>query len=272
VVSQPNLGRFEARRAGLEAATGDWVLLLDSRVTLHADGLAFVAERLDAGEHVWNGHVHVETDGNPYGAFWNVLVELVWREYFDDPRTTSFDAESFDRYPKGTGCFLVRREPALAGLEAYRTAYSDSRHANDDTPFIRWIAARQRIHLSPSFACDYTARASLRSFVRHSVHRGTVFLDGHGSPESRFYPLVVAFYPVSVGFAVMSLRHPKLIPALGAATATASGAVAAHARRSPFETVSFAALAPVFAVAHGIGMWRGLGMLVRQKLMGSPRS
>lgn len=271
VVSQPNLGRFEARRAGLEAATGDWVLLLDSRITLHADGLAFVAERLDVGEHVWNGHVHVVTDGNPYGAFWNVLVQLVWREYFDDPRTTSFDADSFDRYPKGTTCFLVGRQLALAGIQAFHTAYDDARHANDDTPLIRWIAARERIHLSPTFACDYAPRAGLRSFFRHSVHRGTVFVDGHGCRESLFFPAVVAFYPVSAGLALASLRRPKLVPALAGAIAAVSGAIAASEGRSSFETLSFAALAPVYAAAHGIGMWRGLGMLGRAKLTGSFR-
>jgi hypothetical protein len=31
--------------------------------------------------------------------------------------------------------------------------------------------------------------------------------------------------------------------------------------RSAFETASFAALAPVYAVAHGAGMWRGLALM-----------
>jgi hypothetical protein len=34
----------------------------------------------------------------------------------------------------------------------------------------------------------------------------------------------------------------------------------------PFETASFALLAPVYAVAHGAGMWRGLAMVVRHRL------
>src|SRR5262249_1719362 len=106
VVSQPNRGRFEARRAGIEAATGELVLLLDARVTLDPGALRFVRERADAGELVWNGHVHVESD-SPFGIFWRLLAELAWRDYFDDPRTTSFGADDFDRYPKGTTCFLA---------------------------------------------------------------------------------------------------------------------------------------------------------------------
>jgi len=266
VVAEPNRGRFEARRAGLDAATGDWVLVLDGRVRLSPGSLTFVYERLAAGEVVWNGHVHVETAGNPYGAFWNVLVELAWRDYFDDPRTTSFDADSFDRYPKGATCFLVPRRLLLDALGAFRSGYADLRHANDDTPVIRWIAARERIHLSPSFSCDYTPRATFRSFVRHSFHRGAVFVDGHGRPESRFFPITVAFFPLSAGLALASLRRPRLVPALAATTAAAAGTVAAVSGRSVFEIASFSALVPVYAVAHGAGMWRGLALLARHRL------
>jgi len=266
VVSQPNRGRLEARRAGLDAATGEWLLLLDGRVRLRPGSLAFVERRLAAGETVWNGHVHVETQGNPYGAFWNVLVELAWRDYFDDPRPVSFDAESFDRFPKGTTCFLVPQQLVMDAHGAFRSGYADSRHANDDTPLIRWIATRTSIHLAPSFACDYTPRATLRSFLRHSVHRGVVFLDGHGRRESRFFPVVVAFFPLSAGLIVASLRRPSLLARVGAMGAAAASALALASRRSPFEVASFGLLTPLYAIAHGAGMWRGLAMMVRQRL------
>jgi hypothetical protein len=37
-------------------------------------------------------------------------------------------------------------------------------------------------------------------------------------------------------------------------------------RRSPFEVASFGVLTPLYAGAHGAGMWRGLVMMVRQRL------
>lgn len=268
VVSQPNRGRFDARRAGLEASTAEWVLLLDGRVRLGADALAYVSARLGDGHRVWNGHVNVETDGNPYGAFWNVLVELAWREYFDDPRPTSFGVEGFDRYPKGTTSFLAPRELLAAAIGRYASAYDDLRNANDDTPIIRWIAAREPINLSPAFDCDYTPRESFRSFARHAFHRGTVFLDGHGRRESRFFPVVAAFYPVSAALALASLRRPALVPAIALGAALAGGVVAATARRSRAGTLPFAALLPVYAVLHGAGMWRGLALIARRRLGG----
>jgi glycosyltransferase involved in cell wall biosynthesis len=266
VVTQGNLGRFEARRAGVDAARGEWVLLLDGRVRLRPESLAFVEPRLRAGERVWNAHVHVNTDGNPYGAFSNVLVELAWRDYFGDPRTTSYGLAEFDRFPKGTTCFLAPRALLADALDAYRSGYADLRHANDDTPVIRSIAAQERIHISPSFACDYQPRATLGSFVRHSVHRGTVFLDGHGRRESRFFPIAAAFFPVSALLGLAALRRPSLVPAIAATTSAAAATAAAVAGRSAFETASVAALAPVYAAAHGAGMWRGLALLARHRL------
>jgi glycosyltransferase involved in cell wall biosynthesis len=271
VAAQENRGRFEARRAGVAAARGEWVLLLDGRVRVRPDSLAFVEPRLRDGERVWNGHVHVETDGNPYGVFSNLLVELAWRDYFADPRTTSYGPEEFDRFPKGTTCFLAPKGLLEDALDAFRSGYADLRNANDDTPVIRWIAARERIHISPGFACDYQPRATLGSFVRHSLHRGTVFLDGHGRPESRFFPLTVAFFPVSAALAVAALRRPSLVPRLAATASAVAGAVAAATGRSAFETASVAALAPVYAAAHGVGMWRGLALLARHRLANGGR-
>jgi glycosyltransferase involved in cell wall biosynthesis len=263
VVEQPNRGRFAARKTGLEAATGEWVLLLDARVRLEPTALAFVHSRLDAAERIWNGHVHIETRGNPYGAFWNVLTEIAWREYFDNPRTTSFDGERFDHYPKGTTCFLAPRALLLDAVAAFRSYYTDGRFVSDDTALIRWLAERERIHLSPEFACRYAPRTNLRAFLRQAVYRGSTFVDGHGRRESRFFPIVVAFFPVSLVLALASLRRPAVISAAAAASGLAAGAVATAAGRSRFETLSFAWLVPLYAVGHAIGMWRGLLMIVR---------
>ena len=48
----------------------------------------------------------------------------------------------------------------------------------------------------------------------------------------------------------------------------ATGVVAALAarRQEPSDALRFAALAPVYAVAHGLGMWRGLVLAAAKKL------
>jgi glycosyltransferase involved in cell wall biosynthesis len=265
VVSQPNRGRFEARRVGLEVANGELVLLLDGRVTLHRSALRFVRQRVGAGELVWTGHVHVDSE-SAFGIFWRLLAELAWREYFDRPRTTSFGVRDFDRYPKGTTCFLAPRTLLLDAFDRFRPHVTDIRLANDDTPLLRDLAARSPIGISPEFSCVYIPRTSLGRFFRHAIRRGVVFVDGHGRRESRFFPAVLAFFPVSVAFGLFVARRPLVAPAAAAATGLAAAAYGASAGRSREEIRAIALVAPVYAVGHGVGMWRGLGELVRWRL------
>jgi Glycosyl transferase family 2 len=261
VLRQPNRGRLAARRRGVGEAQAELVLLLDGRVRVEPDALSFVADRLARGEEVWTGHVHVAGE-SAFGEFWSLLAELAWREYFDDPRTTSFGVDDFDKYPKGTTCFLAPRALLLEAFAQFRSRYADLRNANDDTPVLRHVAARRNIHVSPSFACTYTPRETLDAFVKHAVHRGVVFVDGHGRPESRFFPVAVAFFPVSAAFAFLSLKKPVLIPATAALCSVAAATVGLRARRTPHEIRTLALVTPVYAFGHGVGMWMGLRMLV----------
>jgi len=266
VVTQQNRGRFEARRAGLETATGEWALLLDGRVRVRPGALRYVHDRIREGREIWTAHVDVDVDGSPYGAFWNLLAELAWSDYFDSPHDTSFGTDEFDRYPKGTTCFLAPRRLLLDATASFRSKYGDVRNANDDTPMLRWLAERRSINVSPDFRCTYRPRTTLSAFLRHSLHRGVVFLDGHGRPESRFFPAVVAFYPASAFLTVAAVRRPALIPAAVAATSIAAGALGVFRRRSAFEVAALASLSPLYAVAHGAGMWRGLALWARNGL------
>ena len=261
VVSQPNRGRFEARRAGLSRARGDYVLFLDSRVQLAPEALRFVHGRLESAP-VWNGHVDVDAD-NAFGQFWQLLAELAWRDYFDNPRTTSFGLADFDRFPKGTTCFVAPRGLLESAFSRFRSRYADVRLANDDTPILRAVAAEERIHISPEFACVYSPRTSFGRFLRHAVHRGTVFLDGHGTRESRFFPVVAAFFPASAALAVAALRRPQVLPVALISCGAAAAAYGMLAGRSRREVEVLATVTPLYAVGHALGMWRGLFALLR---------
>lgn len=262
IVRREGEGRFTARRAGLEAAKGELVLLLDARVRLDPGALSFLHGRVAAGETVWNAHVHVDDDSS-FGVFWSLLSELAWRDYFDAPRTTSFGLDDFDRFPKGTTCFLAPRDLLLSAFSTFRTRYRDVRLANDDTPILRNVASRARIGISPRFACQYAPRTTLARFLRHAFHRGTVFVDGHGTPESRFFPAVIAFFPVSAGLAVATLRRPALAPAAAAACGLAAAAYGLKAGRSRREVRVLAGVTPIYALGHAAGMWRGALELLR---------
>jgi glycosyltransferase involved in cell wall biosynthesis len=262
IVRRNGGGRFEARRAGLEAASGELALLLDARVRLDPAALSFLSDRVADGELVWNGHVHVES-GSVLGTFWGLLAELAWRDYFDNPQTTSFGEEDFDRFPKGTTCFVAPREVLLAAFSAFRTRYRDVRLANDDTPILRTVAAHKRIGISPHFACSYSPRTNLGRFLGHAIHRGTVFVDGHGTRSSRFFPAAVAFFPLSAALTIAALRRPALAPAALVGSGVAAAAYGLHAGRSRREVAVLATVTPLYAIGHAFGMWRGAFELLR---------
>jgi glycosyltransferase involved in cell wall biosynthesis len=266
VLSQENTGRLAARRAGLAAAAGEYVLLVDSRVTLDADALRFVSEALpdEPPRSIWNGHVEIETEGNPYGVFWDVVAQTAFAAYFSDPRTTSFGPEEFDAFPKGAGCFFAPRVLLEAALDAQRSGYADERYANDDTVMIRRLAAAERINISPGFRCTYQPRQGLERFARHAFHRGIVFLDGHGQRGTRLFPVVAAFYPLSIAWLALAPRS-RAVTLFPVAAAAVGGAAVALRLQRPRDAPAMAALAPVYAVAHGAGMWRGALMMLRDR-------
>ena len=264
VVRQDNAGRMAARTTGLREAVGDVVLLLDSRVLLRPGSLRFVGERVGEGAVVWNGHVHVTADGTPYPLFWDALTRLAWREYFGRPRTTSYGLSEFDRYPKGTTCFFAPADVLREAWSQFTTYFEDVRHANDDTSVIRHIAAQEQIWLSPSFACDYASRQTLRQFTRHAMGRGTVFVDGHLRRGARFAPVILAFYPLSAATLVSARRRWWLPLAAVAGLSAGSGAVVAT-QLDARSGRAVATLTPPFLMSFGAGMWRGALLALRAR-------
>ena len=267
VIRQENQGRVLTRRTGVRAARGDLVLLLDARVSLRPDGLRFVCERLetDGALPIWNGHCEIDLRGNPYARFWNVLTELAYRDYLADPHTMSYGIEQFDRYPKGTGCFLAPREALLEAIENFDSHYADLRNANDDTSVIRLLAARQPINLSPGFACVYRSRDSLGPFLRHAFHRGGVFIDGWARAGGRFFGVILAFYPLSALAVAIGVRRPRIALAAALTVPPASAAAGAALRRSPADCAALGMLGLPWLCVYGAGMWRGLWLALRAR-------
>lgn len=267
VVRQENKGRFLARQAGVDEARGDLVLLLDARVSLRAGSLSFISEQLDPDGPlpIWNAHCDIDLRGNPYARFWNVLTEVAYRDYCANPRTLSYGIEEFDRYPKGTGCFLAPREELLDAIANFDSNYADTRDANDDTSVIRLLAARQPINISPGFSCVYRSRDALGPFLRHTFHRGVHFVDGWGRPGGRFFGAIVAFYPLSVLAVLLALKRPRLAATAALAAPVAGAAGGAALRRSRADCGALGVLGPVWLCVYGAGMWRGLWLLLRAR-------
>lgn len=267
VISQPNSGRFAARRAGIEAANGEYILLVDGRVIVDPDSLSHLAGHLRAHpqRRVWNGHITVAASGKPYGHFWSGLVAVAWRRYFQDPRVVRFGLEEFDLYPKGTGFLLVPRSLLVEALGSFSSLYADQRLASDDTRLLRWIAGKEDINLSPGFSAEYVSRDSLIKYVKHSFFRGTTFVDGYlDSPGVARRNAGIAAAAGLAGLLVLAVRpRLALILALGG-----QGAAAALVRKcggSREEARAVGVLLPLFALCFGTGVLRGLGLVLARR-------
>ncbi|RKT51999.1 glycosyltransferase family 2 protein [Saccharothrix australiensis] len=268
VVTQPNGGRFAARFAGITRASGELVMLLDSRVLLEPGSLVFLRDQLL--EHpertVWNGHINSDDTGNPYGAFMQGLVAVGWRRYVANPRLTSFTAEEFDAFPKGTTLFVAPRKLLEEAATSFTSLYDDVRLASDDTRMLRWVSEQGPIFLAPDFAARYISRDSLPKFVKHAYFRGSTFVDGYLDSPGPVRNAAFAAGGVGLAGLVLLLRKPKAAVVLAAAGSAAAGAVVRRCGGSKAQSLAVAKLLTLFAACFGAGAARGLALALRKRL------
>lgn len=267
VVSQANQGRFLARWAGLQAAQGPNVLLLDSRVLLAPDALQHIAQvqHEKPGETVWNGHAVTDPKSSLIGHFWEVPVHIFWGGYLAHPRPTQMTLQNYDRLPKGTGVFLAPRALLIAACE-YSWPVGDAALVSDDTKVLRFIAEAQPIRLDPAFLAIYRPRTTIKAFISHAFGRGTFLVDSFGGTSwawnlaiavSAIAPLVILaalVLLVVTNHALLAVGFIALCLVLLAAPA----AVAA-ARRCPARGIqAYLLYVAVFVFPYWMGLVRGV--------------
>lgn len=257
--SQPNSGRFAARRLGLAHAQFEFVLFIDTRVFISEDALEFVIPRLKQHDQaVWTSHVEAATASNPIAGFWAAIEHVAWRRYFKRPTTTQFGIADFDYFPKGTTAFIAPRALLIDAFDAFEPTVYDWHKVNDDTAVLRWVAERTPINISPHYASIYNARTTVPEFLKHAEHRGTVFIDGYLRRGTRFFIPILAVLVTTPAAIWFALRHPFRFLSLGLSGSVIAGmgAKALGARSSDARVL--AALSMPFGVAYLAGMWRGV--------------
>lgn len=264
VISQPNKGRYLARKAGVERATKDNILFLDSRVFIGEESLEYLSGQLaDSPDQIWNGHVYINKQGSMFTRFWDAIVMIVWRRYFRHPKATQYGIKDFDYYPKGTGFFYVPKRRLVAAMEYFEATTNDIVHSSDDTLLIRFMNERQDIHLSPEFNCLYHGRTNGKSFLKHAYHRGEFFVDGFLRPGTRFFvPLLLVLF-ISATTAVVVVIWPLIVLpliALGALIFMLGlflGALIFGVEVA--DAIALSLLSVPFACVYLAGLWRAVG-------------
>jgi len=263
VVSQENTGRYLARKRGVELASKDNILFIDSRVYIDEGSLSFLASQLhhDA-DQIWNGHVNIDKLGNIFARFWDAIVKIAWRRYFRKPTTTSYGLKEFDYYPKGTTMIYMTKKKLIASMVNFENTTNDLRFSSDDTLLIRYMAKQQPIHLSPDFSCIYHARSTFKKFLSHTYDRGQFFVDGFFRPGTRFFYPLLAVFIVSVGL-VGGLFFWTLyaLPVfLGLAVLFVIGLFVGALLFGVIikDALALGLLGLPFAIVYLAGLWRGL--------------
>ena len=212
VIKQKNAGRFIARKTGLEAAIGDYVFFIDSRVFAHQNSFNYLAKQMSKNPKavVWNGHVEVERQGNPYARFWHAVTYVAWRGYMARPRLVHYGLSDLEYYPKGTTCFFAPKDLFIKAYKGFKTGYKDYKNANDDTALIRIIAAESDLYMSPQFSFTYHSRSTLKAFMKHTVHRGVVFIDGFLRRGGRYSVLLTAYLFLVPLFSALIIIKPLI--------------------------------------------------------------
>lgn len=268
LIKQKNLGRLEARKTGLNAAKGKYIVFIDARVRLHKNSLKFLKKQLkDHPERqVWNAHIDIPRSGISQAGFWYVVTYMAWKKYLVKPRYVSFGIEDFDYYPKGTGAFFVPRKMVIDAYDKLDSIYENTKFASDDTTMMRNIAKQQNINISPEYGADYIARTDLKSFIRHAYHRGTFLLDSYLRRGTRLYYLVIAYFPLSVISVIAVILFPLFILVAAAVLYCIAFLYLLINNLKLSDVLSFLVLLPLFVVFYSLGIWKGFIVLALQKI------
>jgi hypothetical protein len=182
-----------------------------------------------------------------------------------NPRLISYDVTDFDYYPKGTTGFFVPRTFIIKAYKNFKSDYEDLKNANDDTSLIRHIAKNSRVYMSPKYKFTYISRSTLKAFIRHTLHRGIVFIDGHFRRDSRYYiPTVLYLLAVPIAL-VMAIIYPVIliliIPGL-----VFIFLVAKILGVQATDAAALAYVMPIFTVFYTIGLYKGLFLKLSNQL------
>ncbi len=267
VISQVNKGRFLARWEGVQAARGERVLIVDSRLIVHEHALQYLQKNVESDDvsQVWNGHVVTDPSAPLVGHFWSVPTHIFWSSYLSSPKPTQVTLENFDRVPKGTGFLFIPRELFIqACLHSWPT--ENAHLVSDDTKLLRFVVSQAPIRLDPGFAATYRPRTTVPQFLSHSRGRGTLFVDSYaGTTMVRSMALVfLGIAPPLLLVALLATATLALWPlfwtllALGIFGIVSPAAIASSRQCPRRAVISYLTYILPFGVAFWSGLIRGL--------------
>jgi len=202
VINQENRGRYLARASGIKAGSGNYVLLIDSRVHINSNSLNAASELVQKFDAL-TSHVEYASTNKIYGWFWSAAEVIFWNKYWKNPRNLKLNEENFDLIPKGTTCFLSERKLLQKSMNSFNPAVTNIKNSSDDTELIRNMINFGNVGISPLFTATYHARVSFHETIKHTYYRGVMFADGHVLRNSKLWQKLIGFLSIITGTVVI---------------------------------------------------------------------
>ncbi|MEO1170618.1 MAG: hypothetical protein AAFX94_00995, partial [Myxococcota bacterium] len=261
------VGRFRARLLGSEAARGERILFIDSRLELaegFAEGLTDLARDYKAAM----GVVEI-LPKDVFCLYWDRSHRVIFREHFDAiAHPFDLTAENYDRLLKGTSVFMCDRE---LFLKTCATFDADAPPRNDDTWLMRRIVDQTPIRVDARLTILWEPRRDTKAFLGRLFERGPSFVEYHVFEHRGFF-----FYAVIAGllYVLATLVLIPFAPALALASLAlgllgASVSVFAFAR-GPLEAIRMLPLHLGVFLSFGTGILWGLVLNSWERFLSNP--
>lgn len=250
-----NQGRFKARWMGAKEARSPWLLFLDTRLEPASDFLeALASEVSEAKPSI--GWVEIDPKQNVFCLYWLRSHETLFSEHYGIfPEGVELTLENYDRYLKGTGVYLCRREHFLAVCEEL----GSRQILSDDTLLLKKMLSRERLWINPKLRVHWEPRSNATAFLYRLFERGPGFVEYHiFQHRGRFFYLVLLSLILLSSWIWLLFAQPWLAGEIACAVLLLLGLSARLFAKSWEEFVKMAPLHVAVIFAFGLGVIYGL--------------
>lgn len=259
-----NVGRYECRKKGAEAANFPNLLFIDAHSQADPKILC-VLDQADA--KVVNGRVEEAEPLGAFEVFYRAVRRRLYPDFYQDPRPFTLTIANFDSKLKGTGVLFIEKDILFS---AYRDlAHTDmGKDASDDTKLLHAIVALAPILNHPDVKIKYFSRSSVWASIRHLYERGPKFVDYYLNPALRNFWLVIVFPLLCFAFALLGMIFLPIqvfYKISGVAVLDVFAALILSKTMREFSTILW--VMPLSIAVFYAGILRGIGL----KLFARPK-
>ncbi|OFZ12538.1 MAG: hypothetical protein A2Z20_10865 [Bdellovibrionales bacterium RBG_16_40_8] len=198
-----NHGRFQARLYGAQKAKGQWLLYLDSRITVERGFLLSVQQAI-VRDLPTIGLVEIDITKNIFCLYWQRSHEKIFQRNFkiiNEPMM--LNKKNYEYFAKGTTIFLVKRDSFLSVCQKV----SPEKQKADDTYLLKLFAESSGVLIDPRLIIHWEPRAKLLPFLYRLFERGPSFVQYHVLTRRAghfFYSVVAGLIIICIEFVLLA--------------------------------------------------------------------